>query len=156
MSSASIASIDTGWRLVGMLLPSRPKVSLADTPSILTELKRGFWPLAEIEPDARSTNATRGSRRMKSWMLPLIEGSALIASWSTLVPEPILVEENTEVPAVATACTVPRVATSLFSCASIVFAVPRVRYTFSSVSLPAPALLMVTVYGPPTRRPRAL
>src|SRR5690606_40757539 len=64
MSSASMASIDTGWRWVGMLLPSRPKVSLADTPSMVILLKRGFMPPAEIEPDARSVNATRGSRRM--------------------------------------------------------------------------------------------
>ena len=61
---ASMASIDTGWRWVGMLLPSRPKVSLAETPSMVILLKRGFWPPAEIEPDARSVTARRGSRRM--------------------------------------------------------------------------------------------
>ena len=56
----------------------------------------------------------------------------------------------------ATACTVPRVATSLLSWASTVLTWFRVRKTFSSVSLPAPALLMVIMYGPPTRRPRAI
>ena len=54
-----MASIATGWRRVGMLLPSRPNVSLAETPSMLIELKRGFWPPAEIEPEARSMKVTR-------------------------------------------------------------------------------------------------
>ena len=124
---ASMASIETGWRLVGMLLPSRPKVSLADTPSMAIELKRGFRPPAEMEPDARSMNVTRGSRRMKSWMLPLIDGSASMVVRSTLVPEPILLAENTLVPAVPTATTVPKVATSLFNWASTVLVWFRLR-----------------------------
>jgi len=61
---ASMASIETGWRWVGMLLPSRPKVSLADTPSMVILLKRGFWPPAVMLPEARSLKVTRGSRRM--------------------------------------------------------------------------------------------
>ena len=89
-------------------------------------------------------------------MLPLIDGRAEMVFWSTRVPEPILVAENTDVPAVPTATTVPRVATSLLSWELTMLTWFRLRYTFSSVSLPAPALLMVMVYGPPTRRPRAL
>jgi hypothetical protein len=39
-------------------------VSLAETPSMVILLKRGFWPPALMLPEARSVKATRGSRRM--------------------------------------------------------------------------------------------
>ncbi|MNV73735.1 hypothetical protein D3C71_1669040 [compost metagenome] len=91
------------------MLPSRPKVSLAETPSMLIELKRGFWPPAEIEPEARSMKVTRGSRRIRSWMLPPMDGATSICCWLMLVPEPILVALNTsEPPPTAVTCTVSR------------------------------------------------
>ena len=64
MSIASMASIDTGWRIVGRLLASRPNGSLVLTPSMRMALKRVFWPPAEISPRPLSVWARRGSRRM--------------------------------------------------------------------------------------------
>ena len=81
---------------------------------------------------------------MKSWMLPPGR-QCFDVSRSTLVPAPILFALNTLAPPLAIACTVPSVVTSLFNFASTVLFWLRLRNTFSSVSLPAPALLMVMV-----------
>ena len=73
-----------------------------------------------------------------------------------LVPEPILVALNTSEPPMATAVTVSSVVRSPVSAALIVLVLLRSRKTLSSVFVPSPDLVMVTVYGPPTRRPRAV
>ncbi|MCY1436572.1 hypothetical protein D9M71_527010 [compost metagenome] len=114
----------------------------------MIELKRGFWPPAEIEPEARSMKVTRGSRRIRSWMLPPIDGAVSICCWLMLVPEPILVELNTsEPPATATTCTASRLvaATSPVRAALTVPVWFTPRYTPSSVLVPSPDLVMVMV-----------
>jgi len=74
----------------------------------------------------------------------------------TLVPAPMRVALNTsEPPATPTAVTVSSVVTVGCSAALTVLTWFRLRYTPSSVRAPS-ADLKVTVYGPPTRRPRAL
>ena len=55
--------MDIGCLIVGMLLASSPKVSLVVTPSIVTLLKRVFWPAAEISPRSLSVWLRRGSVR---------------------------------------------------------------------------------------------
>ena len=52
-----------GCLIVGRLLASSPKVSLVVTPSMVIELKRVFWPAAEISPRSLSVCAKRGSVR---------------------------------------------------------------------------------------------
>ncbi len=90
-------------------------------------------------------------------MLRDAEGRASMVSLLRLVPVPILVAlKISEPPATPTAVTVASVVTSPVSWALTVLAEFRPRNTLSSVLVPAPALVMVISYGPPTRRPRAL
>jgi len=58
-----MASMLIGCLIVGRLFASRPKVSLVVTPSMVMELKRVFWPAAEISPRSLSVCARRGSVR---------------------------------------------------------------------------------------------
>ncbi len=77
-----------------------------------------------------------------------------------LVPEPVLVALNTSEPeAMATALTVSSVVGAAMSPVRSALMVAfwlTLRYTPSSVLVPSPGLVMVMLYGPPTRRPRAL
>ncbi|MNW09979.1 hypothetical protein D3C71_2070980 [compost metagenome] len=78
-------------------------------------------------------------------MLPLTEGSASMASRLTLVPAPILVALNTSEPPSATAVTVSRVVRSPVRAALMVLILFRSRKTLSSVFVPSPDLVMLTV-----------